>query len=470
MNRSDLETRVLMLLDGGLSVEESAELEALLLADESARATYENLVQLHNALESRFASRDLAQRMTAVPMKRIVSIQQRRMVRNSLFAAAAVLAVSAVAMWFILVPRAPAEVGTLRTSAGARLSVVHSTDGEVGDAGSLVEGAVLHLEEGTLEGRFHGGVRLIAEAPCRLRVLGQDAVGLEHGKAWFRVPSAAAGFRIQTNGLSAVDLGTEFGVISGAGGRDEVHVLEGEVEVTPKGDRGNGRVLAAGAAVALDADGRLRGIDSDESLFATDLRTTRAIAVENPGFEADELPRDGDSATKHSGADDYDKDMVPSGWRGFDDGDGGTGGVRGILSTAADSYFHRSLAATPEDDANDQVFYSAARDIYQVLEEPVRPDSTYVLRVDIGDRRAAGGEGAAGNPGIRLGVGDTPGEGLLQPSSTDFPTQADGGWVTWTAIYVTGPEGETGSGPLRIELTSGSRVGWFDRVRLSVTR
>jgi hypothetical protein len=459
-----------MLLDGELSGEESADLEAYLLADESARVIYANLVQLHNALESRFASGDLVQRMAAVPMERIISIQQRRIVRNSLVAAAAVLVVSAVTMWFILVPRAPVEVGTLRTSVGARLAVVHPADGEAGEAGSLVEGAVLHLREGTLEGRFHSGVRLIAEAPCRLRVLREDMVGLERGKAWFRVPSASAGFRVRAKRLTAVDLGTEFGVISAADGRDEVHVLKGKVEVTPSGDRANGRVLAAGSAVALDADGRLRAIDSDASLFARDLSTTRAVAIANFSFEADVLPRDGDPATKDTGNDDYDKDIVPSGWRGFDDGGGGTGGVRGLLSTAPDGYFHRSLAATPDDDANDQVFYSAARDIYQVLEEPVRPDGTYVLRVDIGDRRAAGDEGAPGNPGIRLGVGDTPGEGLLEPSSTDFPPQVDGGWVTWTATYVTGPEGETGEGPLRIELTSGSRVGWFDRVRLSVTR
>jgi hypothetical protein len=167
--------------------------------------------------------------------------------------------------------------------------------------------------------------------------------------------------------------------------------------------------------------------------------------------------------------DDYNKEFLPSGWSDFDDGDGGTQGTRGILSTAPDSHFNTSLAGTPDDDANDQVFYSAARDIFQVLGEPLLPGSTYVLRVDIGDREMAESEGNPGNPGIHLGVGRIPGGRRLEPTSVDFPPQTDGGWVTWTATYVTGPEDGKDHEPLRIELTSGSQVGWFDNVRLSVT-
>ena len=182
------------------------------------------------------------------------------------------------------------------------------------------------------------------------------------------------------------------------------------------------------------------------------------------------LPRDGDRATHLTRVDDYDKNTVPTGWTGFDDGDGGTGGTQGILSTAPDSFFNESLAVTPDSDPNDQVYYSAARDIYQVLAEPLEPNSTYLLTVDIGDRDRPGGEGSPGNPGLRLGMGAIPGEGLLESVATRFTPQIDGEWVTWSATYETGPNPPGRGEPLRIELTSGSQVGWFDKVRLTVTR
>lgn len=469
MNSEDLETRILALLDGELPPEETAGLEAALLADEQALATYEQLVLLHNALESRFEGASAARGVSLVSVDRLISTQRKRIVSFSLTAAAAVLLISGFVMWMILAPRPAASIGSIRTSADASFSLVHRSD--AGSPGSrlLAEGTIIHLDRGRLEGEFLSGVRLVAEAPGRLQVLSGNRVRLEHGTSWFHVPPAAAGFAVETAGLTVVDLGTKFGVVAAEDGREEVHVMDGRVEVNLRKGDSPATILAGGAAVALGRDGRLREIPSDASLFETQLESTREIPIANHSFEADVIPRDGDRSTWESGYDDYNKELLPAGWLGFDDGDGGTEGTRGVLSTAPDSYFHDSLAATPDADANDQMFYSAARDIYQVLAEPVMPGRTYTLRVDIGDRMASGQTGAPGNPGFRLGIGTEPGERLLEPASTDFPAQIDGGWVTWSATYVTGPE-VNGGEPLRIELTSGSRVGWFDNVRLSVTR
>jgi ferric-dicitrate binding protein FerR (iron transport regulator) len=470
MNQSDLEVQILLLLDGELPAGKAAVLEAKLLEDRDARETYGKLALLHNALETRYAVGAAVEQMAVVPVERIILRQRRRMVKGSLLAAAAILLVSAVTMWQILSPDRPVPVGSVRTAPDSLLSLTYDGEGEAPNGSRLAAGSRLRLTAGTMEGVFESGVRLVAEAPCDLRVLTGDRVALEKGVAWFRVPPDSVGFAVETPELVVVDLGTEFGVISSPGGANEIHVIEGTVEVTSRREAGSKQTLNAGLARRMNPRGQLSEIAADPSRFRDRLEATRAITIDNHSFELDVLPRDGDRATHRTKLDDYDRDTIPTGWDGFDDGDGGTGGTRGILSTAPDSFFNESLDATPDADANDQVYYSAARDIYQVLGEPLQPNSSYTLSIDIGDRARPGGEGHPGNPGVRLGVGPTPGEGLLQPDSTWVPPQVDGGWVTWRVTYRTGASPPGRGEPLRIELTSGSRVGWFDNVRLTVAR
>lgn len=470
MNQSDLEIRILALLDGDLPAGEVAELERLLLEDAQARETYGRLVELHNALETRFAAGTAVERMAVVPVERIISRQRRRVVKGFLLAAAAILIVSAAAMWMVLAPEPPVSVGTFRIAPDSRFSLTYEGEGEAPDGNQLAVGSRLRLAEGAMEGVFESGVRLVIEAPCDLRVLAKDRVALEEGVAWFRVPAKATGFTVETPELAVVDLGTEFGVVCAPDRPNEVHVIEGSVEGSSRRGAGAKRVLKAGMACLVDPDGKMPDITPETSRFRTELTQTRAIKVANHSFEADVLPRDGNRSTRRTRVDDYDFNTVPSGWAGFDDGNGGTVGHRGILSTAPDSLFNKTLAVTPDSDANDQVFFSRARDIYQVLAEPLQANSTYTLTVDIGDRARAGAEGNPGQPGFRLGAGTIPGEGLLQSSSTHFPAQVDGEWVTWSVSFRTGPSPDQRGEPLRIELTTGSPVGWFDNVRLTVTR
>ena len=470
MKDADFETRVLTLLDGQLSPEEAARLEQDLLASEKARETYEQLVLLHNALESRFEVKPVVQNTAVIPMERLVTDQQRRVVKFSLLAAAALLVISGVVMWLILAPQRVQQLGYIRTSEGSVYSLTYEGEGPAPEGNLLAKGAVIRLQEGSLEGVFDNGARLVAEAPCVLRILAEGRVAQDLGRTWFHVPPAASGFTVQTPEIVAVDLGTEFGVFSNPEGRDEVHVINGSVEVTARLGTNTRETLAAGSAREVDADGRLLEIAVAESRFRKTISGIRRIGIVNHSFEDDVLPRDGDPATKETGRDDYDKSMIPSGWEGFDDGDGGTEGARGVLSTAEDSFFRELLAATPDADENDQVYYSAARDIYQVLPDTLEANSTYVLTVDIGDREETGKGGSPGNPGFRLGFGSAPGEGLLKAVSVDRPDQEDGLWVSWSATFKTASAPEGLGQPLRIELTSGSQVATFDCVRLTMTR
>ena len=467
MTPSELETRILRLLDGELPPAEAAELEAVLLADEAARATYEEFVLLHNALESRFAASQEIVQMGLLPKARFVGDPPRRPGRYSGIAAAASLAISAVTMWSILAPRAAVEVASLRTTPGAVLSVSHDGEGEAPEGGQLAVGSVVDLTEGTLEGTFKSGVRMVAEAPCRLKILTEDSVALERGKAWFRVPQPAAGFNVRTADMMVVDLGTEFGMVATTGEAHEIHLLQGSVEVSSLLGKAGRATLSAPAARRLEGDGSFQKIEPNASIFETELRQSREVTIRNHSFEEDLIARDGSRSTKESGVDDYIRDLVPVGWADFSEPRGMVAPGWGIASTAGDSFFGEILAPTPDDDANDQAYFSGERDICQIVTERLQPNTTYKLSVDVGDWLAEKGyDGAPGRPEIRLGTGSNAGEGLLTPKTTHFPEQIDGGWVRWTATYETGPAPPQAGEPLRVELIGAGRMSWYDRVRL----
>jgi hypothetical protein len=80
MEPDELELRILSLLDGDLTVEEVAALEAALREDASARETYGQLVDLHNALEARHRFDPGQLKPNVVPIGLIVERQRQLMV------------------------------------------------------------------------------------------------------------------------------------------------------------------------------------------------------------------------------------------------------------------------------------------------------------------------------------------------------------------------------------------------------
>jgi hypothetical protein len=465
MNPSELECRILSLLDGQLPPEQVEELEAHLRADKMALQTYFKLVQLHSALDYKFSQAPPKH----VLVDKILAAQKRRIARGSLLAAAALLVLSGFAMWMILAPVRAVELGSIQTSSGAAFSLTYEGDGEAPEAGVFGEGSRLRLTEGSMEGVFKSGVRFVAIAPLDMLVVSKNTTKLEQGRVWFKVPAAAVGFTVLTAKLNVVDLGTDFGVVSSSDLGQEVHVFKGSVEVTAGDDEARKQTLLAGSARKLGKAGELVEITADPSLFQTALVESRDISVVNHSFEVDVVPRDGNPATRDNQGDDYVRDLVPSGWGQFSDGQGNTSEGWGIASTASDSYFRDILIATPDADLNDQSFFSAGRDIYQVLTERLKPNTTYILSVDVGDWRAGKKyDGAPGKPEIRLGVGAESGKGLLTAVEIDFPQQIDGQWVRWTATYTTGAAPKELDQLLRVELIGAGHMSWYDCVRLKV--
>ncbi|CAN5425276.1 hypothetical protein BH23VER1_BH23VER1_10430 [soil metagenome] len=162
----------------------------------------------------------------------------------------------------------------------------------------------LSVGDGLVELEFYSGASVVVEGPAEMIVRSPSELRLESGKIHVRVPPQAAGFTVETPSFRAVDLGTEFGVWAGRdGGGDEVHVMEGTVEihaagrVSPLGARGVYSSAVAGAAASatfapeifvdpdelgarLEAGGRLRLADWES--FRDGLRQDNRLAIYFP--------------------------------------------------------------------------------------------------------------------------------------------------------------------------------------------
>ncbi len=104
----------------------------------------------------------------------------------------------------------------------------------------LVPGRSLRLDEGTMRLQFASGATVVLHAPVDFQVLDERRCRLDRGRLAAEVSAACVGFTVETPTSTVVDLGTQFEVDVDQGGRSEVRVFRGTVEVS--------RVASAGPA------------------------------------------------------------------------------------------------------------------------------------------------------------------------------------------------------------------------------
>jgi hypothetical protein len=98
--------------------------------------------------------------------------------------------------------------------------------------GSALEPGWLRLESGLAQVVFYSGARVVLEGPAEVRLVSPHEAICPVGRLLAEVPEPARGFRLRTDHLNVVDLGTSFG-IDASHGRTEVHVFRGKVELLP---------------------------------------------------------------------------------------------------------------------------------------------------------------------------------------------------------------------------------------------
>lgn len=217
-------------LDGALSVEARAELNARLGRDACARREFVERLNLDSALAA-LAAGEVVE-ATPPQKRRSLTLPARGL------AAAASLALLGLGTWAWQTTR-PA----------------HATVAEAAGVAGLVEGDRLHggwhrLEAGTLALVNARGARLVLEAPAEFRFESAQRLRLKRGRLAADVPPSAQGFTVVTPTGEAIDLGTRFGIDVPPSGNAEVHVFQGEVIAKSTG-AGSAQSLRGGDALAL---------------------------------------------------------------------------------------------------------------------------------------------------------------------------------------------------------------------------
>ena len=217
-------------LEGTISSEELALLNARLLADAQARRDFSELLNLDAALgdlAEGFALDEVeATRVVAFPaLLRWVPL-------------AACIALLLVGAWYW---RANLAFATVMEAAGVESLA----------AGTRLQDEPHVISVGSVELVTARGAQVIIEAPAEFRFESAQRLRMIRGRLAADVPPSAKGFTVITPTGEAIDLGTRFGVDVPASGPSEIHVFHGEV-ISRAVDASQRKSLLTGDAVTLD--------------------------------------------------------------------------------------------------------------------------------------------------------------------------------------------------------------------------
>jgi hypothetical protein len=242
---------MLRLLDGELGEAELEALEAEIQRNPEALRAWQTLSKIHSELELLHQSEVLVRANPVVPVKRILARQRRRFVRASFMAAAALLLISGLVLWMYAAPgKGSFKVG-FQIAPHSSFSLADRNGNPLSED-QLAVGSELRLYHGAAELLLPNQVRALVEAPASLRILDEQTLQMDCGRAFFRVGSAEGrGFTVVTPSQRIVDLGTAFGIGVQKGGETALHVFEGSVRVDGM-DGEMGEVLASGRSVRLE--------------------------------------------------------------------------------------------------------------------------------------------------------------------------------------------------------------------------
>ena len=245
-------------VSGDISARDLALLNDTLRTEPEARRTYIRTMALEAMIAREFAPpEELTTISPARPKHWLWSV-----------AIAATLLLGATLAWHLL-PEPAASSRTADNPLDAdepfTHAVITSLDDATGHFGNIVltqgmrlsEGP-LQLDSGLMEITFDSGAEVTLEGPARLQLESDHKTRLDAGRASAIVPEQARGFVIHTPSSYIRDLGTAFAVEVRDARETDLHVLEGEVEVSATGHGTSQplKILRQSEAVRL-ADGNI---------------------------------------------------------------------------------------------------------------------------------------------------------------------------------------------------------------------
>lgn len=286
------------MLEGNLSEADFIRLEAELSVDPNARREYYDRITLSMLLENAAADPDFVAD-TQVELPTDESVLRRRWEGAFIFmAVVAALLLAVIGLQWKSSTNRDERLAENQVLVGTTSDTEHVVTGFAvvsgqADAvwddevslgnGSLVPSGDLRLRSGVVQLELFSGVVLVVEGDATFAVLSPMEVAVARGKVRASVPEPAHGFRIRTEEGEIVDLGTEFAVDVSDDG-SEVHVLDGEIEWHPRGQRQ--RRMADGEAVRMTRDGRKAQLVADgQSFVGSQQLQERVLARQHSGFQ-----------------------------------------------------------------------------------------------------------------------------------------------------------------------------------------
>ncbi|MDA7916564.1 FecR family protein [Verrucomicrobia bacterium] len=148
--------------------------------------------------------------------------------------------------------RTISAIATIDESQNADWDEEHIGMGE----GAQLSSGVLKLRSGLVRLHTPGGVSLSMEGPAELNLVSSSLVHVNSGRVVVHVPESEIGFRVETDLMNIVDLGTAFGVSVNNRGATELSVFQGLVEAFDAKKGGAGRILRQGSSIKIAPDSK----------------------------------------------------------------------------------------------------------------------------------------------------------------------------------------------------------------------
>ena len=260
---------VQQILDGTLSQKEFVKFQGRMRRDPELMRLYGGYAILQHSLYEEFED----QPIRVFPSRNVTAGASKRWV---VVAIAALITVFAGA-WFtqrqVRESRQLANRTEVSFSADAVWSVEDAATG-MSRKSVLIPGSTLHLVHGQAEFSTSAGVGALFVGPGSLTLVSNQRIHLAAGRGRFVCKTEKPDLEITTPSMTAKDLGTVFGVSVMRDKPDELHVIEGKVQVRING-RKESEILTAGSAGRVNGTEKLEPIAFSPAYFPASI----------PGFQ-----------------------------------------------------------------------------------------------------------------------------------------------------------------------------------------
>lgn len=269
------------LIDGSISTEDFARIQAVMRVSPEVREEYYDLIGLDLILsESYEVPTHISVQAGAMNDDHWVSRRSKHKVIKIAVWAAAACVLLTLSSLYLFRDRGPAA--TLKPSAECRFTI-NDTERSVasmkpGEVLGLKKNEQLEVKEGVLSLKIGPNVDAFVEAPARLQLTAQEGeLKLQEGSVFLQITPGGKGFEVHTPGGILRDIGTKFGVnVVSATARVETHVTEGTVQVH-RGKVMEREIHAGEMAVWEGMSGKISGGKSSPGRFVEELPWERTI-------------------------------------------------------------------------------------------------------------------------------------------------------------------------------------------------